>query len=242
MNKKVLRTVIYLLWAFLIAFALLKTVWAEKFAIAVSSPNIIKIGSFIDNHIWLKQIVHCIWTLATYQFYLCACCHKWHLNWKQYLILTPIIIGLTYLNWYFPAVMVGVNFVFMFATPFFLKAKYIDVVIIFAAHTLGQLAISYIRSQPMYLADVNTITQFICCIDAYVWLVIYYLYSNLYKESIIMGSAMPPLWGKEGFKKQAEKEIAKLDKKIEVESDEKKKAELIEKRAEYEEMLADYKD
>jgi len=236
MNKKVLRTLIYLCWAFLVAFALLKTVWAEQFAIAVSTPNIIKVGQFIDTHIWLKQIVHCITSLFTYQFYFCACCRKWHLSWKQYLILVPIIIGLTYLNWYFPAVMVGVNFVFMFAVPLFLKANYIDVVIIFTAHTLGQLAITFIRSQPMNMVDVNMVSQLICCIDAYVWLVLYYLYSNLYKESIIkMGSLMPPLWGK---KETIEKEIARLEKELAVEKDEVKKVKIQGKIDEFKEELA----
>ena len=55
-----------------------------------------------------------------------------------------------------------------------------------------------------------------------------------------MGAAMPPLFGK--LDKQIEKEIAKLDKQIEVEVDEKKKAKLIEKRADYEDMLAEKKD
>lgn len=239
MNKKVLRTLIYLCWAFLVAFALLKTVWAEKFAIAVSSDNIIRVGSFIDSHIWLKQFVNLFTTLLTYQFYLCACCHKWHLSWKQYLIFTPIIIGLTYLNFYFPTQMVGVNFVFMFVAPIFLKAKYIDVAIVLTTHTLGQLAILYIRSQPMAFVDVNIISQLICCIDCYVWLVIYYLYSNLYKETIIMGAAMPPLFGKN--EKLINKEIEKINNKLAVETDEKNKAKLVEKRAEYEDMLAESK-
>lgn len=239
MNKKVLRALIYLCLAFLVAFALLKTVWAEQFAIAVSSANVVRVGSFIDNHIWLKQLISVFTTLLTYQFYLCACCHKWFLNWKQYLIFTPIIIGLTYLNFYFPAQMVGVNFVFMFVAPIFLKAKYIDVAIVLATHTLGQLAILYIRSQPMALADINIITQLICAIDAYVWLLLYYLYSNLYKETIIMGAIMPPLFGKN--EKLIEKEIKKIDDKLAVEQDEKKKAKLTEKRAEYEDMLAECK-
>lgn len=90
----------------------------------------------------------------------------------------------------------------------------------------------------MYLADVNIITQFICGIDMYVWLLLYYLYSNLYKESIIkMGSFAPPLWGKN--EKLIKKEIEKIDKKLEVEVDEKKKAKLNEKKAEYENMLSE---
>lgn len=92
----------------------------------------------------------------------------------------------------------------------------------------------------MMFVDINIITQFICGIDAYVWLAIYYLYSNLYKESIItMGSFMPPFWGK---KENIEKEIKRIDSKLAVETDEKKKARLTEKKAEYEEMLAESKD
>lgn len=155
------------------------------------------------------------------------------------MIFTPIIIGLTYLNFYFPTQMVGVNFVFMFVAPIFLKAKYIDVAIVLTTHTLGQLAILYIRSQPMAFVDVNIISQLICCIDCYVWLVIYYLYSNLYKETIIMGAAMPPLFGKN--EKLINKEIEKINNKLAVETDEKNKAKLVEKRAEYEDMLAESK-
>ena len=236
MNKKVLRTLIYLCWAFLVAFALLKTVWAEQFAIAVSMPNIIKVGQFIDTHIWLKQIVHCITSLFTYLLYFCACCHKWHLSWKQYLILIPIIIGFTYLNWYFPTIMLNFTYIFMFATPFFLKARYVDVVIIFSAHIIGQVAISFIRSQPINLIDVNIVSQLICCADMYVWLILYYLYSNLYKESIIkMGSLAPPVWGK---KEMIEKEIARLEKELAVEKDEVKKVKIQGKIDEFKEELA----
>lgn len=240
MNKKVLRTIIYLCWAFLVAFVLLKTVWADKFAIAISSPNIINVGNFIDNHVWLRQIVHCITSLLTYQFYLCACCRKWHLSWKQYLIFTPIIIGLTYLTYYFPMVMMNINFVFMFAAPFFLKANYIDVVIIFSAHVIGQVAISLIRSQPINLVDVNIISQLICGIDMYVWLLLYYLYSNLYKESIIkMGSFAPPVWSR---KDEINKEIARTRSILEAETDAVKKVKLQNKINELEAELAKCED
>jgi hypothetical protein len=70
----------------------------------------------------------------------------------------------------------------------------------------------------------------------YVWLLLYYLYSNLYKESIIkMGSFAPPLWGK---KETIEKEIARLEKELAVETDEKKKVKLQSKIDEFKEELA----
>lgn len=86
------------------------------------------------------------------------------------------------------------------------------------------------------MVDVNMVSQLICCIDAYVWLVLYYFYSNLYKESIIkMGSLMPPLWGK---KETIEKEIARLEKELAVEKDEVKKVKIQGKIDEFKEELA----
>lgn len=55
-----------------------------------------------------------------------------------------------------------------------------------------------------------------------------------------MGAASPPLFGK--FDKQIEKKIAKIDEKIAVETDDKKKSKLVEKKAEYEEMLSHEKN
>ncbi len=235
MNKKVLKSTIYLCWVFLICFAIIKIFFAEPFVAVVNNEKIITIGRFIDSHIIIKQIVHIATTLLTYQFYLCACCRKWHLDKKQYLICAIILIPTVFLNWYFPSIMVGINFVLMFVIPYFLKANYKDVCIFFTAHILGQTLVQFIRSEPMYLLDVNIVTQFICGIDAYIWLLLYYLYSNIYKESLLMGSFMPPLWGDKS--REIEKEIEKLDEKIANTTDEKKLAKYKEMRAEYVSML-----
>lgn len=236
MNKRVLKTMIYLCWAFLLAYALLKTVWADKFAIVISNENIIRIGAYIDSHIWLQQIVHFIFTCLTYNFYLCACCKKWHLSIKEYILTLIAIIPNQVITFYFPLIGSSLAFVIMFGLPYFLKSNYKDVVIIFTAHTIGQLLISVIRSKDIIYIDNNTLTMLVMGIDQYIWLILYYLYSNIYKESI-MGTFSPPLWGK--MNKQVKREIEKLDKKIAVESDAEKVQKLLEKKAEYEKMLAE---
>lgn len=122
----------------------------------------------------------------------------------------------------------------MVILPFVLKGDYRTFVIIFTTHIIGQLAISFIRGAEIALVDFNTVSTFICGLDAYIWLLLYYLYSNLYKEKKFMGNFMPPLWGKMG--KQIESEIEKLDKQIAECQDEKKRAKLQAKREEFEEL------
>jgi hypothetical protein len=130
---------------------------------------------------------------------------------------------------------VQVSVILMFLLPYLFKATFKDTITIFIAHSVGQLLVAFIRSEPLNLIDVNIATQFICGIDAYFWLVLYYMYSNIYKESLIMGSFMPPFWGNKS--REIEKEIAKLDEKIAITTDEKKLAKLKEMRAEYVSML-----
>lgn len=84
MNKQVLRTMIILCWVFLALYAILKLVpqLADKFVIVVNNEKIVKAGQFIDEREWLGNIIYFFTTLLTYQFYLCACCHKWFLSIK----------------------------------------------------------------------------------------------------------------------------------------------------------------
>lgn len=222
MNKRVLKTTIYLCWAFLIAFAILKIWFADEFAIAITNQHILSAGSFIDARPWLQQIIAWLTTFITYHFYLCACCMKWRLSLKQY-ILVAVITALTNTLKYYvddSNVTLIVNITIMVLLPYVFKADYGTFVIILLAHYMGQILITVIRGEALNEMTYNSINIIIMMADAYVWLLLYYLYSNLYKERIIMGNWMPPLWGKMG--KQIEAQIKKLDEKIANTTDEKK--------------------
>lgn len=209
MNKNVLRTMIILCWVFLALYAVLKLVpqLASKFVIVVNNEKIVKAGRFIDSRVGLGDIIYFLTTLLTYQFYLCACCHKWFLSIKQYLVSLAIIVPTFIANVFIPQVALTLNFVAMIVLPYLLKADFRTFVIIFTTHTLGQLALGYIRSENLMCVDVNFLSQAIMLMDMYVWLLLYYLYANLYKGEKFMGKASPPLFKKYG--REINEEIAK---------------------------------
>lgn len=242
MNKNVLRTMIILCWVFLALYAILKLVpqFASKFVIVVNNEKIVKAGQFIDSRVWLQQIVYGLTTLLTYHFYLCACVKKWHLSWKQYLVLIAIIVATNTIKYYISSLCLIINVLVMVILPFALKGDYRTFIIIFVTHYLGQLAISFIRGAEISLVDLNTVSTFICCLDAYVWLLLYYLYANLYKEKKFMGNAMPPLWGK--MSKEIKEEKARLEEKLAVCKDEKKCKKYEAQIAELDKMLAETSD
>lgn len=76
MYKKSLRTAIILCWVFLVAYSLLKTIpsLANKFVIAVNNERIISAGEFVDNHVWLQQIIFGLTTFFDLSFlFVCLC-------------------------------------------------------------------------------------------------------------------------------------------------------------------------
>ena len=237
MNKRVLKTTIYLCWAFLIAFAILKIWFADEFAIAITNQHILSAGSFIDARPWLQQTLFGVTTFLTYHFYLCACCMKWRLSLKQYIAVALITVVSNIAKYYINngEITLIINMTIMILLPYLFKADYGTFVIIFLAHYVGQLLITVIRGEALNELTYNTINITIMMADAYVWLLLYYLYSNLYKERIIMGNAMPPLWSK--MNKQIEEQIEKIDAKIANTTDEKKLRKLNKQRDTLVEML-----
>lgn len=147
---------------------------------------------------------------------------KWRLSLKQYIAVALITVVSNIAKYYINngEITLIINMTIMILLPYLFKADYGTFVIIFLAHYVGQLLITVIRGEALNELTYNTINITIMMADAYVWLLLYYLYSNLYKERIIMGNAMPPLWSK--MNKQIEEQIKKLDEKIANTTDEKK--------------------
>lgn len=211
-NKKLFNTIIILIWTTIVAFLVAKIFFGEYVAIAYSNPFLVKIGQFIDNHFWLKRFCYFLTTFVTYYLYLCACCQVWKLKWKQLGIITPILLVMQVVKYFEPTIGGMLDYAFMLACPYFLGAKYKTVIYIFTAHTLSQLIVGYARNIPVYAVNMNFMTMFLLGIDAYLWLILYYVYSNKLKGDNNMGEFMPPIWGDN--KDFYEKELAKTEKKI----------------------------
>lgn len=181
MNKKVLKTMIALVVIFLCALYVLKIFFPEEFVMVIENEQLIKIGEYVDNNLWLHIILACITSFITYWLYLCAVTHKWYLNWKEILMVLSVI-AITQTLYSFDETIdlaSGISIISMLILPIFSKANLKDVAIVFSIHYMAQLLSTLIRGLPLLLTNVNYATIFLMTIECYFWLLLFYLYFNV---------------------------------------------------------------
>lgn len=185
MNKKVIKTMIGLVVIFLIAFYVLKIFFPQEFVMVIENPQLVKIGNFVDKHIWLTRICSGIMTFITYNFFICAVTRKWHLNWKE-LIASIIFIVITRLLYFYDINLAsGITIMGMFLIPAYCNNKEVGIkpfATTYSIHALSQLLSLKIRNLPIYLTQINSINSIILTGESYLWLVLLYLYFNYKKE------------------------------------------------------------
>lgn len=184
MNKKVFITTFILFGIMLVGCILAKTLFGANLAIVIENSKLIQIGEYLDNHFWVMECIAFILTFITYNLYLCAISGKWFLNWKELLIITPILIGMQFVKIYIPAIGIYLDIIAMIIIPIFIKSKfdlgtkYKIFVTIYSIHCLGQLLCLYVRTLPIQLISVNSAVSLVFMIDQYIIQIMYYFFGN----------------------------------------------------------------
>lgn len=65
MNKKILRTAIIICWVVLAVCFIIKIFGGKYFEIATNNETFITVCEFVDNHLWLQNILSFITNLLT---------------------------------------------------------------------------------------------------------------------------------------------------------------------------------
>ena len=80
MNKRVLKTMLALVLVFLSAIYILKIFLPEQFVFIIENEQLMIMGNFVNEHVWLDNIVAVLTSFITYWLYLGAVLKKWVLN------------------------------------------------------------------------------------------------------------------------------------------------------------------
>lgn len=184
MNKKVLWTMIVLLWVFLIGFSVVKLFFAEWFVATIENDKIVYIGSVIDQSHWLTLLADSIIGSFAIHFYLCSCKAVWKLRVVEYWLVFVYSVVIANLYNLFSTATSIIDAGCFILVPLLMGVRWKRVVAVFSAHTLGQALLLFIRSQALYLEGADYATSFILVFDVYVWLLLYYLHANMYKKEV----------------------------------------------------------
>lgn len=181
MNKRVLKTMLALVVVFLGAIYILKIFLPEQFVFIIENEQLMIMGNFVNEHVWLDNIVAVLTSFITYWLYLGAVLKKWVLNWKE-LIAVAVTITITHLLYEFDQNLYSaVSIIALLIVPLILSADYKAVAIVFSVHYLSQTLSLSIRNLPMLLTNINFASVFLLTFECYLWLLLFYLYYN-YKE------------------------------------------------------------
>lgn len=194
MNRQVLRSMITLVWVFLIGFAVVKLFFAEWLLASIDNEQVIQVGKFIDQHRWATVLADSfIGTLAIH-FYLCSCKSMWRLRFIEYVCVFVYSVTLAILQPVVPSLVFSFDGLCFILVPILMGISWKRVLLVFLAHDVGQVLILFIRSQPLYLEGADYVTSLILVFDVYVWLLLYYLYANMYKEVRTNGNSRNSLF------------------------------------------------
>lgn len=179
MNKKVYKTILFLVIGFLCAFYIMKIFFPSQFIMVVEAEGFVKAGQFIDSHKWLSIIFGlCVSILGDY-LYFGAVCRQRRLKWSLWVIILLYEIAFVlYYNLASPEiimeysnVVVVLNTCYMIFVPALYTKELKPLAITYTITSVAQLLTLSIRNLGMLMVEVNSITNLLVCFESYLWLV-----------------------------------------------------------------------
>lgn len=185
MNKRVFISMLVLTITFLVGLYVLKIFFPEEFMMSIQNKNLIKIGNFVDKHIWLRYICAFITSFITYWLFCCICSQRLYLNRKECIIilLASILVKVSYDFDANISTHLGISMFFIL--PYITKGKVGIMALTYTIHGLAQVLSLSIRSLPMYLINSNYITILLMGLESYFWLILLYIIFNYKKKEVI---------------------------------------------------------
>ena len=194
MNKKVLKVMIGLIVAFLVADYVLKFFFPEEFVMMIENERLVAIGEFIDKHPLLRRSVELLGTFITYWLYINAVTEKRALNWREFVLTLITVIANHFVYDFDINLAMAISVIAMIGIPAISNARLRPVALVYGTHYLAQTLSTAIRSLPARLHTVNILTSVCMTLECYFWLLLYYLIYNCRKEEHNGKNLSTTLW------------------------------------------------
>lgn len=182
MNKRVIKTLIGLTIAYLVAWYILKIFFPEKFILQVNNERLIAIGNYIDSHFIINHLCGIVTSYITYWLYLGAVCKIKRLNWKHSLSIVGIYLLGILVEMFDITLATFYSIFVMIIFPAVLNANYRRTVFVLVIHFICQWLSLQIRQLSTMILSFNFLSALIMGLESYFWLFLFYLYFNYYEK------------------------------------------------------------
>lgn len=179
----------------LVAFYIIKIIYPEFIIGIAETPQIVKIGNYIDNHKWAYYLFDSILSFVGAYLYCGASCRKSRLSLKSILIIIASIILLKLVSEFLPYQYTAINYAFFGFLPFLIclgekninKNTFISTSICIFIDIMAQSISMAIRDIVLMATHLNSITFLILLIDTWIWRILLFMFFNYKKKEIENG-------------------------------------------------------
>ena len=186
MNKKVFVSMLILCIVFLTGLYIAKIFFPNEFVIVVQNQILVKIGDFVDKHLWISYIVGVLLGCLFDYVYFGAVCRKYRLDWKLIAILVGYNLVYQGVYTFTPKellaehiqIMVALSVVYMIFVPMFFTIELKPLAITYSVNYASQSTSLYIRGLSTLLTTANFLTMLLMTAETYLWLVLCLLIFN----------------------------------------------------------------
>ena len=178
-----LKVLIIVCWVIYIACLIIKLCGGNRFEIATSNETFTAICDYIDNTLWLKMIIACIFNVILSNLSCLAILEQKTYNLRQCLIFIPLSALMSLLSWFYPIISTILNFLFYLLTIIYLRRKrYRSIIGIVLINLFQFISLITKNVNSININEESTLVSIILQIDVLIIVIIYYLYANARKE------------------------------------------------------------
>lgn len=193
MNKKALMTAIIICWVVLAVCFIIKLFGGKYFEIATSNNTFKAVCAFVDNHLWLQDIIaFCTSLLTTVWVNLAVLRKKWF-SIKQFVVVLFIdifafafvILGDFIKNDVISIVGFIASLLPLCVCPMILSKKVLRSIFAYVLYMLFQVLSVLVKG--LAIDNINsdsTLVALIYGVDLYIMLILFYLHANLSKDKV----------------------------------------------------------
>lgn len=194
MNKKVYKSMIVLILAFLVACYVAKIFFPEQFVMSVESEALVTAGNFIDTHRWLYYIVQVGLGVLFDYLYFGAVCQRTKLHWSLWCVVgcynlalgavlafasVDFLINATY-------IITAISSCYMILVPLFYTNELEPLAITYCVNFVAQTLSLNIRGISYLMTNANTLTTLLMSFECYFWLLLLFLIFNFKPQNYVI--------------------------------------------------------
>ena len=172
MNIKIARTMLILCGIYIIGFYILKFAFPDKLLLAITDPNVLKFGEFIESNIIFTYIYYAISTALTFYLFMCASKGSFKMKWYALVCMVGAIVIYFLVSDYAPEFEIHIVTSLMLVLAWINNGKMKYMIPTFIIHGLLQQLLLSIRGFETILLTANVASLMVLTLECYVWLLL----------------------------------------------------------------------